>query len=819
MPPRYFLQSMRTLLSLLLSIQLIGAPLAQSPPVIRGSARAQQMQQALQERTRSPIKNLDIDLIMLGADFAGTAPNEVSWAGDNSKLWFRWKRPGEKEPGIFEVARTAGTPRRLTKDEEAGAPPYAAVRDRSGRWAVYSFEGDVHLLDTHSGKFRKVTQTAEAETEPSFAHDETKISFRRGDNLFLIPREGEPLIQQLTDIRSGKDPEAEKEKKEKEGQRKYLKDQQEELFAVLQAKAKKQKEDDERKKARRPQPLYIEDRKVERLSLSADGRFVAVELVEEPKEQRITQVPDYVTLSGFTDELKARIKVGDLAKRYSMSIVNLETSEVLEVKLKDQGTISAASEPEQGKDKKPKTPSPDVFSPVWSKKGHRLLATIRSANNKDQWLLSFDVETGNQRIVSHEHDDAWVLNDDDAPSLSLLEYGFFNEGRKVWFVSEHTGFRHLYAIPLEGGSVQALTPGQYEIWNARLSRDEQTFYYRSNQDGPEVMHFYAVPASGGTSQKLTSEVGNHQVTLSPDEAFLADVYSFSNKPWELYVQPRQEPRERVALTDSPTAAFKHYAWTEPKLIRIPARDGVGVPARLYVPPKPHPAKPAVIFVHGAGYLQNVHRWWSQYFREYMFHHFLMEQGYTVLDVDYRGSAGYGRDWRTAIYRHMGGKDLSDQVDAAEYLVKQHGARPERIGIYGGSYGGFITLMALFTAPKSFGAGAALRPVTDWAHYNHPYTSNILNQPQKDDEAFRRSSPIYFAEGLEDPLLICHGLVDVNVHVQDTIRLVQRLVELRKTNFEVMVYPVEDHAFKEASSWADEYKRIFRLFEQTLKASK
>ena len=184
---------MKTFLFLLLTIQLISASLAQSPPAARASARAEQMQQALQERTKSPIKNLDIDLIMLGPDFAGTAPSEVSWAGDNSKLWFRWKRPGEKESGIFEVARTGGAPRRLTKDEEAGAPPYTAARDQSGRWAVYSFEGDIHLLDTHSGKFRKITQTAESETEPSFTRDEKKISFRRGDNLFLIPREGEPL--------------------------------------------------------------------------------------------------------------------------------------------------------------------------------------------------------------------------------------------------------------------------------------------------------------------------------------------------------------------------------------------------------------------------------------------------------------------------------------------------------------------------------------------------------------------------------------------------------------------------------------------------
>jgi len=107
-------------------------------------------------------------------------------------------------------------------------------------------------------------------------------------------------------------------------------------------------------------------------------------------------------------------------------------------------------------------------------------------------------------------------------------------------------------------------------------------------------------------------------------------------------------------------------------------------------------------------------------------------------------------------------------------------------------------------------------VTDWAHYNHPYTSNILNQPQDDANAYQQSSPIYFADGLEDPLLICHGIIDNNVHVQDTIRLQQRLIELRKKNFEVALYPVEDHAFKEASSWADEYGRIFRLFETFLK---
>ena len=200
----------------------------------------------------------------------------------------------------------------------------------------------------------------------------------------------------------------------------------------------------------------------------------------------------------------------------------------------------------------------------------------------------------------------------------------------------------------------------------------------------------------------------------------------------------------------------------------------------------------------------------------MFHNILASRGYVVLDPDYRASSGYGRDWRTAIYRHMGGKDLEDVVDGAKFLVQTEKVDPKRIGVYGGSYGGFITLMAMFTTPDVFAAGAALRPVTDWAHYNHGYTSNILNVPQIDPEAYKKSSPIYFADGLKGRLLICHGMVDTNVFFQDSVRLVQRLIELRKENWEIAPYPVENHGFTEETSWADEYKRILKLFEDTLR---
>ena len=165
---------------------------------------------------------------------------------------------------------------------------------------------------------------------------------------------------------------------------------------------------------------------------------------------------------------------------------------------------------------------------------------------------------------------------------------------------------------------------------------------------------------------------------------------------------------------------------------------------------------------------------------------------------------------------MGGKDLDDIVDAAKYVVAEHGVDPKKIGLYGGSYGGFLTLMGMFTQPDVFAAGAALRPVSDWGYYNQGYTADILNLPQTDSEAYRKSSPIYFAQGLKGALLICHGMVDTNVEFQDSVRLIQKLIELHKENWQVAVYPVENHGFVEPSSWADEYKRILTLFEENLK---
>lgn len=459
-----------------------------------------------------------------------------------------------------------------------------------------------------------------------------------------------------------------------------------------------------------------------------------------------------------------------------------------------------------------------LFQLQWSEDGTRAALMARAADNKDRWVMSLDPSTGKTKVVARVHDDAWT----GGPGAFTL--GWLADNRRVYFVSERDGWAHLYAVSTDGGDPAQLTQGQFEVSDVRLSSDKTKFYFTSSEGSLFERHLYSMSTEGGARTRITTMAGNNQSDISPDEQAVAVVNSYSNRPPELFFQTTRTsaaPTDAkqpvpIKVTESPIAEFFSHNWSDPPIVNFKARDGATVYGRLYKPANSRRGGPAVLFVHGAGYLQNVHKWWSNYYREYMFHHLLVERGYTVLDIDYRGSAGYGRDWRTGIYRHMGGKDLDDHVDAVRYLVNEHGVDPKRVGLYGGSYGGFITLMAMFTTPDIFAAGAALRPVTDWAHYNHPYTSNILNNPQDDPEAYRRSSPIYFAGGLKGALLICHGMVDVNVNFQDSVRLAEKLIELRKENWELAAYPVEDHSFDRADSWADEYKRILKLFDNTLR---
>ncbi len=749
------------------------------------------------------IKNM-----MRGPELYGREPQSVRWSADGRWIYFSWLEPGSdwRLPAKpFRVRATPGAqPERVTDAQMDSAGPLLANGrvSPSGRARVVNSGGDLYLVDVGNGAVRRLTQTMDVESSPVFSADGRDVYFVRDDNVYAVSLDG-GLIRQLTDVRPFTARLASTTATHADtGQRGALERQQRELFQVIRdrehADSVKQA-DDKARAALRVQPLTLmPGERIGTMAMSPSGRSLLITTVVPNDRALATHVPNWVTESGYTEDIRGRTKVGDYQSSGRVAFMSLPSGTVHFLKLSGDSTTPSA-----------------VQVLGWTDDGARALLFSTSHDFKNRWIHTVSGDSGTLGLMDTLHDSAWVAG----PCFGCG--GWYDGGRRFWFVSEADGYAHLYTMATGGGDRRQLTSGRWEVNDVTLSRDGRSFYLTTSEQSPFEQHFYRMPVDGGPPEKLTSRVGGHNAVLSPDETMLADVFSTANRPPELFVQSNRAGADMAQLTTSPTNEWLAFNWIKPEIVMVPASDGIRVPARIYRPRDMHasPNGAAVLFVHGAGYLHNVHNYWSSYAREYMFNQYLASQGYVVLDMDYRGSAGYGRDWRTAIYRWMGGRDLQDEVDGSAYLKKEFGIDPERIGMYGGSYGGFMTLMALFTEPKHFGAGAALRPVTDWAHYNHGYTARILNFPDRDTLAYRQSSPIFFAQGLEDPLLILHGMVDTNVHFEDSVRLTQRLIELGKRGWWLVPYPVENHGFERPDSWTDEYSRIFTLFETTVRHGK
>ena len=748
---------------------------------------------------------LSIRSIMRAESNVGQAPTQVRWSDDSEWIYFRWQPGGlqwDTGRSLYRVSADGGTPEKIDGEADDELAPMLASGDLSPdrRSRIVSSGGDLYLIDRRSGGMRRLTHTEDGEGQPLFSSDGEAILFRRGNNVFQLALETGSLTQ-LTRI-AGPEPD---EDDDPEGHKAFLDAQQLQLFEHIRRDSTRTARADSTRTAREAReaaPIYLNRReRVQGLTPTRDGAFVMVRATVPPQSAVQTIVPDWITDDGYTRDLTVRTKVGDAQSRSRAGIITTATGEIHWVDV----------EPDEYESEMPSR----VFNAGWNDSGTTAFVFAVSFDDKDRWIWSIDAATGERTLLDHLRDDAWVAG----PCFSQC-VGFIPDSDRLYFVSEGTGFAHVYAVNADASDKQALTGGDWEVLSITMPEDRSHFLMQTNEGSPFNEHAWRMDFDGSDRNAMTTGDGRFNYSQSPDGNRAAIVHDVANRPPELFVADASGS-DMEQVTSTPTDEWMTFDWIQPEIVHFPADDGTMVPARIYRPEdvgaEAHGG--AVIFVHGAGYLHNIHNYWSSYYREYQFNHFLAASGYTVLDIDYRGSAGYGAEWRTAIYRWMGGKDLSDQVDGARYLVRDEGVDAGRIGLYGGSYGGFITLMGLFTAGDTFKSGAALRSVTDWAHYNHGYTSRILNLPHDDDEAYEQSSPIYFAENFraDQHLVMLHGMIDTNVHFSDVVRLSQRLIELGKENWELAVYPVENHGFVEPSSWTDEYRRIFELFERTLRA--
>ena len=535
------------------------------------------------------------------------------------------------------------------------------------------------------------------------------------------------------------------------------------------------------------------------------------------------KMPKYVTESGYEEVEDVRTRVGRNAPLpQRLWLVDVGDASVRELKFDALPGIhddplaalrkAAQRDPLTGNRNVQVLTSGDnsgAPSIRWSDDGRNAAVMVRAIDNKDRWLATVDLAGATLQSRHRLTDPAWI-------NWNYNEFGWLPDGA-LWFLSEHSGYAHLY-VSDGSAAPRALTSGAWEVSQPQPSADGRRFYFVCNRNWPGDYEVCTVDRAGGAVREVTTLDGVEDFALSPDGTQLLVRHSDSYTPPQLAVV-HADRGGMAQLTDTRKPAFKAIDWIEPAYVQVPSKHGAGtIWGKFYGPKTLEPGRkyPVVMFVHGAGYLQNVSARYPNYFREQMFHNLLVQQGYLVIDLDYRASEGYGRAWRTAIYRQMGTPELEDYLDGLDWIVANRQGDRAHVGIYGGSYGGFMAFMALFKQPGVFQAGAALRPVTDWAHYNHEYTANILNTPELDPEAYRRSSPIEFAAGLRDHLLIAHGMIDDNVFFKDSVVMAQKLIELRKDKWELAPYPLERHGFVHADSWYDEYRRIYELFERTLK---
>ncbi|MBS0194201.1 MAG: S9 family peptidase [Proteobacteria bacterium] len=770
----------------------------------------------------APPTPITLEQAMANPDWIGPPIDMAWWSWDGRQVLFPLKRDGSPEHGgvsdLYAVDVSGGAPMARVADGERGKldvinPTYDSAHRRS----VFVRNGDVFVRDLHGGALTQVTSGAGRAADPAFTAGDDGVIWHVGDTWYRY-RFAARVVETVAVLKAANDPDA---PPKADGMRA----EQLRLFAVLrEAKAAREAKQAQEKQlraadpTRAPEPIYLGDEvAIDATALSPDGRWLLVATSPKGADAgRIGKLQRFVTESGYEEQEDERTRVGrNPPPGEAFKLVDLTDGKVSDLSIAglpgiDVDPLAALR---KAANKEPlKGPRPlRAAGMQWSADGRQAALELLSVDDKDRWIATVDFTGKALRSAHRLTDPAWIN------SFAYSDFGWMPDNRTLWLLSEQSGYSHLYTV-VPGQAARARNSGAWEASAPQISADGQRAWFVCNRQWPGGYEVCEENLTDDSVKEITALGGVEDFTLSPDQKQVLVRYSGIFLPPQLAVVPAGGGKASV-LTDTRTAAYKARNFLAPQFVQVPSSHGAKpIWSKVYRPATLEPGKryPIVMFVHGAGYLQDTFARWTYYFREQMFAQLLVQQGFIVMAMDYRGSAGYGRDWRTAIYRDMGHPELEDYRDGVKWMEANVQGDPAKVGIYGGSYGGFMTLMAMFRAPDVFKAGAALRPVSDWSEYNHDYTAAILNTPDIDPEAYRRSSPIEYADGLKGTLLICHGMLDDNVFFQDSVRLAQRLIELHKDHWSLAPYPMERHGFEHADSWLDEYRRIDELFQTTLK---
>jgi dipeptidyl-peptidase 4 len=429
--------------------------------------------------------------------------------------------------------------------------------------------------------------------------------------------------------------------------------------------------------------------------------------------------------------------------------------------------------------------------------------------NRDQntlELLLTDASSGKSSTLLTEKDPYWINVNDDVH--------FFKDGKRFLWSSERTGFRHLYLYGLDGKEIRQITKGDWEVTHVDgVDEAKDTVYFTSTEKSPTERHLYRVGLDGSAFARITKEDGMHMVNLSPASDLYVDMYSNAMTPprQDLY---RTDGTKAATINENKVEELAQYHLSPVEFSTVNTRDGVSLNCFLIKPPNFDPSKkyPVIVYTYGGPHAQVVLNAWSG--SNFLWHQMMAQKGYIIFALDNRGSAGRGHVFEESIHYRFGIPELSDQRDGVAWLQLQSWVDAQRIGIWGWSYGGHMTLHAMFEAADLFKVGFAGGPVTDWRFYDTIYTERYMGLPQQHESEYMESSPVNHVENFKGKLLIAHGTDDDNVHYANTLSLINDLIAHGKY-VEVIAAPGRGHGVSDPPARKVVFTRVTQFFLDNL----
>jgi dipeptidyl aminopeptidase/acylaminoacyl peptidase len=728
---------------------------------------------------------LDLKKVTGSSAWLGTAVMNAWWSADGRHLYWQQMNPAGGGVLTWEMSRRDGKSTLLTEPLPPALDGPPTAQDPTGvRFARVGSDGEVWLIDPDLGEPIRVTTSEEPEADVRFSAAGDRLLYRRGKDWFGWSLEGGKETRVLH-LAAGRDA---------------------------------------------TKPLVPEDKTTIRLDpqveivssdLSPTGTAALVDttpLGHDPGE--LAGMPVYLTESGYpemkVDPLSARIGRNPIAS-HRLWLVDVTGGRAQSLDLSSvPGILDDPLAADRAAQHLPPLSGPRgviVGAIHWSPDGTSAVVSLDAIDRRDTWLVEVDAVSGQLRPLWRES----------SPFAVSMPFGFLPDGR-VWFQSEKAGWFGLYLT--NGTAVSTVAEGPFEVTEIRWTADGSRAYFRCNRNEPVDYEVCTVRADGGDLREVTAldgvgaPIAFDVVLPSPDTTQLAVKFSGGYMPVQLALIDAATGAE-IGRTDTRSDELKALNPPEPEIVQIPlSTTAQPMWAKLWAPADKagDEAHPIVLILHGGNTYQAVGRYQHSSPSSAFFAQILADKGYLVLEMDYRGSLGYGRAWRQAVVGQIGFSEVQDMRDAIAWLAANRNGDAGRAGVQGCSYGGYLAYMAAFLAPDLIRASAAWNGFSDWTISFGSNSSALLGDPTLNPDAFKASSATSHVEDFAGNLLIIHNIDDEVIPYEAAVRVVQRLLDLGKGNWDFATYPVGWHCFGQRPDLRpDAYRRTIDLFERVLKA--